>query len=70
MFDQRRNDEVVVDAVEGLGVISEKYEVVQIVLDFLVVVFVDVAQMVSHPTPRQKHLLVIPNELLGSIDHC
>ena len=57
-----------VDTVEGLGVIREQDEVVFVLLNFAVVVLVDVEKVVGHPSSRKEHALVIAYELLGGVN--
>ena len=68
MLQQRRHDKIMVDAIEGLGIVGEQDKIVLILLNMVIITFVDIAEVVGHPPTREKHSLVVPNELLGGVN--
>ncbi len=66
---QRTDDKIVVDRVEGLGVISEQNKIVELLLHLAIIICMEVVEVVSHSSTRQKYPLVVTNEFLAIIGH-
>jgi hypothetical protein len=68
LFFQYRDDEIVVNAVKGFSVVREEKVQFRVLLHVLVVCFVQVVKMISHPTTGKKNFLVFADEALGGVD--
>ena len=66
---QHSFDEVVTETVKSLGIICKQDKVFFNLENRVVKVFVEIKKMICHPSPREKHLLILADKLLGGVNH-